>query len=192
QRGGFLLDGGHGRASVIPPVLCHMPVPEAWRFLLVLNRKGRGISGDPEDDAFAHLPQMDEDSAAEICRLVMMQVLPALAENDCAVFGTAITRVQGLVGRHFAGVQSGAYADPRVQDVLKFFSEHGATGIGQSSWGPTGFAIYPSETVAFHALRGARSRWPDGGSLDFVLCRAQNRPAEIHVDDALAGRIRSR
>ncbi|MGH8245450.1 MAG: beta-ribofuranosylaminobenzene 5'-phosphate synthase family protein, partial [Gammaproteobacteria bacterium] len=42
QRGGFLLDGGHGRASVIPPVLCHMPVPEAWRFLLVLNRKGRG------------------------------------------------------------------------------------------------------------------------------------------------------
>lgn len=192
QHGGFILDGGRGSLDAIPPVLCRLPVPEAWRFLLILNREGRGISGDPEDDAFAHLPQMDADCAAEICRLVLMQVLPALAEVDCGVFGSAITRIQDLIGRHFAGVQSGPYADPGVQDVLRFLSEQGAAGIGQSSWGPTGFAIYASETMAFHALRGVRDRWRDSRLLDFVLCRAQNQPAEIHVDDALAGRIRLR
>ncbi|MBI2969494.1 MAG: GHMP kinase [Gammaproteobacteria bacterium] len=190
--GGFVVDGGRGRPDGVPPIVARLPVPESWRFLLVVDRAESGMSGDPEDEAIAHLPDMEEGSAAESCRLVLMQVLPALAEADCPAFGSAITRIQELMGRHFAHLQRGQFADPKVQEFLRFFSGCGATGIGQSSWGPTGFAVYASEMEAFDALRRARAKWHDTGSLDFVLCRAQNLPAEIRVDDALAQRIRRR
>jgi len=48
--GGFIIDGGHSEETLIPPVLCQVPIPEPWRFMLVLDTSRRGLSetGWPE------------------------------------------------------------------------------------------------------------------------------------------------
>jgi len=66
--------------------------------------------------------------------------------------------------------------------------EIGAAGIGQSSWGPTGFAIFASETGAFQALRDLRAVYADDAGLDFVLCRARNVPAVVRMDAVVSGK----
>ena len=58
-----------------------------------------------------------------------------------------------------------------------------APGMGQSSWGPTGFAIFPNETIAFRALKKIRDEWKAESRLRFVLSEGFNHQAEISVSE---------
>jgi len=117
-----------------------------------------------------------------------MQALPALAESDCERFGSAITEIQTLVGDHFAPVQGGRYCSQAVSEVLSWMPDLGATGVGQSSWGPTGFALFANETQAYQALRQARENWSQEPGLSFRLCRGRNQKAVISMEDDDAGK----
>lgn len=108
RAGGCVVDGGHGEATIVPPVLARLPVPEQWRVLLVLDRSREGLSGAVERAAFANLPPMAESIAARLCRWVLMQALPALAEADLPRFGDAVTRIQQAVGDHLRLRRAGA------------------------------------------------------------------------------------
>jgi len=183
--GGFIVDGGRGESTDIPPVITHLPFPEEWRVLLVFDKDVEGISGNPEKQIFNELLPMTGEVSGRICRLVLMQVLPALAENNCVDFGSAITEIQTMVGEHFSDAQNGHYSSQRVAEIMHWLSDNGATGIGQSSWGPTGFAIYPNELEAYSALQSVRKNWQEEKNLDFCLCTARNRMADVIVDGQL-------
>ena len=83
-----------------------------------------------EKEIFDELPPMSEEVSGRICRLVLMQVLPALAEKNCSKFGSAITEIQTLVGEHFSDAQNGHYSSQRVAEIMHWLSDRGATGIG--------------------------------------------------------------
>jgi beta-RFAP synthase len=185
RAGGLIVDGGRGAQTAPPPVISRLPVPDNWRFLLVLDRDRQGLHGEHERRAFDTLGRMDDGQAAELCRMALMQALPAAAENDCAAFGAAITGMQQRLGAFFAGPQNGAYTSPRVAAAITGLLARGAAGGGQTSWGPTGFAIYPSETEGFQALRRARREYRNQQALEFQLCRPRNRPAEITRSETL-------
>jgi predicted sugar kinase len=55
----------------------------------------------------------------------------------------------------------------------------GIVGVGQSSWGPTGFAIVGNEAQATALVRAAQSRW--NGSLQFEVCSGRNRGGEVEL-----------
>ncbi|HHH45015.1 MAG TPA: GHMP kinase [Gammaproteobacteria bacterium] len=179
--GGFLIDGGRGARNVPPPVILHTAFPETWRLLLVFDESGTGIHGSEEKAAFRALPVFPAHQAATLCRLVMMQALPALAEQDCESFGNAISRLQQVVGDYFAPAQCGRYASPEVARVLDWLAEQDISGVGQSSWGPTGFAIIDSQLRADALLRAAEERFSDNPRLRFTLCRARNRGSRIRT-----------
>jgi len=115
-----------------------------------------------------------------------MQVLPALAEKNCVDFGSAITEIQNMVGEHFSDAQDGHYSSKRVAEIMHWLSDNGATGIEQSSWGPTSVAIYPNELEAYSALQSVRKNWQEEKNLDFCLCTARNRMADVIIDGQLA------
>jgi len=186
--GGFLVDGGRGSDTDVPPVICRLHFPDSWRILLIFDSGRQGMHGSSETRAFRELPPMSEDRSAQMCRLTLMQLLPALAEGNCKLFGSAISEIQCHVGDHFAAAQGGRYYSPRVAEVLPWLSEQGATGIGQSSWGPTGFALFPNETKAYQALKKAREEWQYESSLSFKVCRARNQKAEISAEDVAGSR----
>jgi len=183
--GGFILDGGHNDATAMPPVLFQLPIPDTWRFILVLDTEQRGLSGRDEVKAFKHLPPMQETVAGNICRRVLMQALPAIREDNCAAFGEAITAVQTMNGEYFSAAQGGQYSSEAVAEVVRYLQAHGATGAGQSSWGPTGFAIYPNETAGYQAMRQAREQLAADSHIELKLCRARNAPADVDIQEAV-------
>jgi beta-ribofuranosylaminobenzene 5'-phosphate synthase len=179
ETGGFIVDGGRGQDDSPPRVVSRLSFPEAWRILLVFDSLDQGIHGSNESAAFEALPNFPVESAAHLCRLVMMQLLPSLADANLVGFGHAVTALQQTVGDHFAPAQGGRYASPAVAEALAWMESEGAAGVGQSSWGPTGFAILGTEHEAERLLRQARERWPDHGRLSFMVCRGMNCGATI-------------
>ena len=178
QHGGLVLDGGKGAGAGPPPILARLRVPEAWRVLLLVERTHQGLSGREEVEAFAALPPMAATAAGELCRLTVMQMLPAAAEGDLPAFGAAVTRMQEIVGDYFAPAQGSRVTSPRVASALARLAALGATGLGQSSWGPTGFAFLDGEQAAVHAAATLAAD-AAGAGLDIMICRGLNRGAIV-------------
>lgn len=185
EHGGFVVDGGRGQRDAPPALISRLAFPAHWRFVLVFDPAYAGLHGDAEKQAFAALPAFPESGAAHLCRLTLMQALPALAEGDIAGFGAAIGEIQRTVGDHFAPAQNGRYASPRVTRALDWLTASGAAGVGQSSWGPTGFALTDSDERAHALARRARIDLAADG-LEFVVCAARNRGADIHAETGAA------
>jgi beta-RFAP synthase len=175
--GGLVVDGGRGPATGVAPVIARLPFPDEWRVLLLLDSTRQGAHGRDEIEAFAALPEFPEEVAAHLCRLVLMKALPALAERDLAGFGTAIAELQQRLGDYFSAAQGGSrFTSPQVAASLDLLTREGAYGIGQSSWGPTGFAFAASQVEANRLVNIAREH--DEG-LDIRVCKGLNRGAEI-------------
>lgn len=148
-QGGFIVDGGKGGSDAPPPVLIRLPFPPDWRIILVLDPRETGVHGDRETRAFATLAPMPRATAAHLSHLVLLQAAPAVAEADIAGFGVAIAEIQRIVGAHFSAAQGGsAWSSAAVGRVVEKLAGAGATGEGQSSWGPTGFAFVETEKQA--------------------------------------------
>lgn len=179
HRGGVVVDGGHGNQLGVAPIVSHLPFPEHWRILVIFDRQRRGVHGVDEVSAFAGLTPMPEADTARICWLVLMKALPALAEHDIVSFGAAITELQARLGDYFARAQGGsAFTSSAVAAVLAGLDASGAYGIGQSSWGPTGFAFAPSAEEAERLAKLAKEH-PAAGGLDIRICSGLNRGAAI-------------
>ncbi len=182
ESGGLVVDAGIGPSGEIPPAVARVSFPADWRVLLVLDQRVQGAHGEAERQAFARLPRMSANSAGEICRRTLMQILPAAAERDFAAFGQGVCRVQEIVGDHFAPVQGGGqFASAAVAAVEEKLAAHGATGIGQSSWGPTGFAFARDPDHA-HFLAGRALDVCEPG-VRIIICEARDRGAEIREDE---------
>jgi beta-ribofuranosylaminobenzene 5'-phosphate synthase len=180
--GGVVVDGGRGEAMAPAPIVSRVPFPDAWRIVLMLDPGRTGVHGDDETAAFARLPPFRGADAAHICRLVLMQALPALVEADIAAFGGAIKEMQQLLGAHFAPLQGGEpFSSPDVAAALDLIEGEGAHGIGQSSWGPTGFAFVRSQDEAERLIGLARSH-PRCRGLDIRACKGLNHGADIAID----------
>jgi beta-ribofuranosylaminobenzene 5'-phosphate synthase len=179
HHGGLVVDGGRGSQPRPAPIISRLAFPDHWRVLVILDPTRRGLHGAEEIGAFATLPRMSETDAARMCRLVLMKALPALAEHDLTNFGAAIRGLQMAVGDYFAEAQGGSrFSSPAIAAVLDALDREGAHGIGQSSWGPTGFAFASSADEALRFATIARQH-PSSGSLDIRICRGLNHGAEI-------------
>jgi beta-ribofuranosylaminobenzene 5'-phosphate synthase len=186
HRGGLVVDGGCATGKAPAPVVSHIRFPDRWRAIVVLDPARRGIHGAEEAAAFGRLPPFPEDAAARLCRLVIMKMLPAAAEEDIASFGAAVTEIQSCLGSYFAAAQGGSpFTSPDVAAVLAALDREGACGIGQSSWGPTGFAFSPASAEGDRLAAIAR-RHPRGQGLDIRVCAGFNYAAAIAIDRASA------
>jgi beta-RFAP synthase len=179
EHGGLVVDGGRGLTRTTAPIVSRMPFPEPWRILLVLDRHRQGVHGLAERESFNMLAPFSDSDAGHLCRLVLMQALPALVECDIAAFGSAIKDIQGCMGDYFAPLQGGSrFCSPDVAGALDLLEREGAIGIGQSSWGPTGFAFAPSAEAAERLLSYAR-RDERCRDLDLHSYSGLNRGADI-------------
>jgi beta-ribofuranosylaminobenzene 5'-phosphate synthase len=185
EQGGFLVDGGHSlwpRLAALdtpPPLLARADFPPAWRVLLILDDHAEGLHGHAERAAFEALPAFPRASAEQLSHAVLMQALPALAEEDLPQFGAAITELQQVVGDYFAPAQGGRYASPAVAEVLRHLALEGVVGYGQSSWGPTGFALFASDEAAQDWRARLTAKFAHQKGLSFAVVAGRNRGAEV-------------
>jgi len=212
DRGGLLLDGGPSAHGMPAPVLSRIPLPPAWRVLVVQDSAHQGLSGADERNAIATLSPLPRLLAADICHQVLMRVLPGAAGAEFAPFASGINRIQQVLGEHFASAQGGsAFTSPAVGHLLEWIggtsrgrsgagddhrSGHGApqvgesaAAIGQSSWGPTGFAILSSQAQAEAAVQAARAAMVVAPSLTLRIVSGRNSGASV-IDQRSAPRVR--
>jgi beta-ribofuranosylaminobenzene 5'-phosphate synthase len=178
DHGGLLLDGGPRADGSPAAVLARIAMPTAWRALLVLDPRVDGLSGVAEKAALATLAPLPRAAAADICHQVLMRVLPGAAGGEFAPFAAGVSRMQEVLGAHFAPAQDGrAFTSEAVGRLLRWIAAHASAGIGQSSWGPAGFAFLPSEAQARTVLEQARAAGVVDPALDILVVAARNHGA---------------
>jgi beta-RFAP synthase len=163
--GGFLVEGGKGAGTLISPLIARAEFPEDWRVLLVLSSGKPGCHGQAETQAFAELAQLEggllttvESQLEVLCRLTLLGMLPALHDADLTVFGDSLYEFNRRVGEMFRPVQAGIYSHPGTEEVVDYLRREGVHGAGQSSWGPTVFAVTEADR-AEHLARLLRQRF---------------------------------
>jgi beta-RFAP synthase len=150
-RGGLIVEGGKRDADAPSVLLARYDFPEDWRIVLARPQVASSPwTGPRERQAFARARQTDTMLALteRMCRVLVLGLLPGLLERDCATFGDALHEYNRLAGRMFADDQGGDYASAEVNELIATVRGVGVRGVGQSSWGPTVFAICPDEDAA--------------------------------------------
>ncbi len=178
DQGGLIIDGGRALNTTLPPILARYDFPKEWRILLIFDDQQIGVHGNEERIAFNELPQFSENLAAHLCRHVLMQAMPALVEKDLNAFGQSIQELQAHVGDYFAPTQGGRYASKRVEKALQHIASIGVSCFGQSSWGPTGFAVFENSEQAVNCLNELKTKFTE---LNWRICSARNDGAKVKV-----------
>lgn len=146
--GGFLIEAGKHESSAISPLAFQAPFPEAWRILLVTPQDRAGISGAVEVDAIQRLGPMPVELTEKLCRLALMQLAPAVLEQNFSEFASGLTKFGHTVGAFFEPAQGGVLAHPRMRELEQLLLSQGVEGIAQTSWGPTLSIVCPGITDA--------------------------------------------
>lgn len=193
DQGGLLVDGGPGLDGAPAPLLSRIALPEAWRIVVAQDQSQAGLFGPEEKQAIAGLAPLPRAKAADICHQVMMRVLPGASCDEFEAFAAGVTHIQDVLGEHFAPAQGGrAYTSAAVGQLVQWIGEascswgrgaqaparHGAA-IGQSSWGPTGFAILPSQAQAESLVQAARQAGLVAPGLAVSVVRGRNAGAVL-------------
>jgi beta-RFAP synthase len=175
EHGGFLVEAGQARPGTLGPLVARCPFPRDWRVVLA-RPEGTGTHGLQEQSVIAQLAT-PAVSVEVLCRLALLGMLPALEEGDVDAFGEALFDFNARAGEVFAPVQGGIYASPAVADLVAFIRGRGVRGAGQSSWGPTVFAVVASEVDGLELARALRLKF--GEALHVLLTRAADRGAVL-------------
>jgi len=181
EQGGIVVDGGRGKDTITPPVISHMDIPQDWRFILVLDKRGQGLHGEHEINAFKKLLPFPQEEAQRLCYLLLMQGLPAVAEDNIDQFGDVITQLQHSVGQHFSAAQGGVFTSLEVAEAMQWLQQQGAVAIGQTSWGPTGFCAVDSPTKADALVADMQKKYAHFSNLSFIVTAARNSGGEIFI-----------
>ncbi|MGD9159951.1 MAG: hypothetical protein PVG39_16165 [Desulfobacteraceae bacterium] len=186
EKGGFIIDGGKKRISdkkisaEPPKALLRYNFPLSWHFVLVIPEKKVGLSGKQEKEAMGYLSPSRKISE-EICRMVMMQLLPSLIEEDIEKFGKAVSEIDIKTGTFFKPVQGGIYSEKSSYDIIRQMIESGAAGAGQSSWGPAVYGLAHKNDVPQLAeeMKDFMKRKKING--DVITTQARNRGAKVDI-----------
>ncbi|MES2579375.1 MAG: beta-ribofuranosylaminobenzene 5'-phosphate synthase family protein [Pseudomonadota bacterium] len=194
EQGGLVLDGGRNAHQnntqesssqennrQVPPIIARHHFPQEWPVLLIMDSDDQGVFGDAELQAFETLTHADLATAQALSHRVLMQALPAIVERDYAQFSQAIHALQLATGAYFSAAQGGHYKSARVAEVLDFLNAQGVICAGQSSWGPTGFAIFENDNIANKMLNQLQQSFSKFSQLRFQLMRAKNTGATIQL-----------
>jgi beta-RFAP synthase len=183
ELGGLIVDGGRKNETDIPPLVARLPFPDDWSILIARPPGERGLHGPDENRAFAERPAFPTAITDALCRLVLLEILPAVIERDLPAFGAALSAVQARVGAYFADSQGGVYSAPGGSRIAELLRRAGFEGVGQSSWGPTlyAFSALPCEEIEVRLESLRLEPALDGFTLS--MTQAANHGAVVSSDE---------
>jgi beta-RFAP synthase len=174
------LDGGVSKESTLPVSLIRHPIPNEWRFIIAIPKLEGRITGNEERALLDSVSPPEVGHVSDICRIILLELLPALVERDIHSFGSALTDVQRMVGEVFRPVQGGVYASARLEKLAQTMLDAGAYGVGQSSWGPTIYGLVDAGGRADRVMKALRGELNDG---DVFTAEPRNTGANITLEE---------
>ncbi len=179
ETGGFIFDGGHkfsekkdflpSSASKLPPapVLLRKDFPD-WDIVVAIPEQ-KGASLKDEVNIFQKECPVPLSEVEKLSHIILMQLLPALVEEDIATFGESINKIQE-VGFKKKEVE----LQPISAKLMEVLRENGAHGAGMSSFGP---AVYAFGEDAGNLVKTAQEFL--GGKGRVFITKARNEGARI-------------
>lgn len=152
--GGFIADGGRiieekENDNYLPPILFKEKIPEDWCFIIIIPSINKEkMSGKKEIKTFKELKKMDITTSAENCHHLLLGMLPALKEKDIKRFSYHLNKIEDNVADYFSEIQSGRYTSDYGEEIISFLEDNNILGRGQSSWGPTLYALLENKKRA--------------------------------------------
>jgi len=192
EEGGFVLDAGHPTARFttarpevgqwsVPPVAARHPIPDDWRFLLVVPDTPAGPSGDAEDRSMRSVVESAPPSPSDrLAGVVTRRVLPAITESSVERFGAAVAEIGRLNGTWYADEQGGVYRPPAGELVASLDDDPAVYGAGQSSWGPAVYGVTDAERAT--AARTAGREALDAAGVDGRVLVAEGRNRGVRTE----------
>jgi len=156
EQGGFVMDAGHrtdAKPEFLPshyskagppPLVMRSPIPENWYFVVTTPVIGQGLSGEKEADVFRKHCPIPRVEVERLSHLILMKLLPAVADDDIVAFGSALRTIQAL---GFKRIEN-ELQDEVVKKLYDFYYEQNALGAGLSSFGPTTYALVDGKAAA--------------------------------------------
>ena len=137
-----------------------------------------GLHGDHERRAFERLPAVPLSVTDQLCREVLLQLLPTAREERFDEFAESLFRFGHLAGLCFASEQTGAFASDRLQRLVDLLRSHGIRGVGQSSLGPTLFALVAGESEAQSLVEWLQCQ-PEADELELIVAAPAGSGATV-------------
>ncbi|OUV02849.1 MAG: hypothetical protein CBC42_04910 [Betaproteobacteria bacterium TMED82] len=174
--GGFLIDAGKNNEKTDPPpLIARAEFPKEWPLLLILKKDVTGLHGEKEKFALQHLICDSSVSVDQVCRKVFLGVLPAILERDFESFSAGLNFIQDYMGELFYKSQGRSkFLSPEINNLLGWLKKNFLVSIGQSSWGPTGFAFFKDEVSLAKALTAANKKLVINETLELRVVKAKN------------------
>ncbi len=176
--GGMIVERGKAAGETLAPLECRVPFPTAWPILLVRPTGGQGLSGAAERRAFGTLPPVDSATRRHLVRLAREQLIPAVEQNDFERFSSHLYEYGQVAGTCFAQIQGGPYNGPELTMLVERIRELGIPGVGQSSWGPTLFAVARDRRQAETVAMELRHHFAPA-EISITVTRADNVGAKV-------------
>jgi beta-RFAP synthase len=180
--GGLVVEQGKLPGEPISPLDCRVDVPAQWRFVLIRPIALAGLAGEEEAEAIALLPDIAEAVHTELVCEVREHLVPGAATADFAEFSKSLYRYGSLAGGCFAARQGGPYNGPVLTALVDRIRSLGYVGVGQSSWGPTLFAL-AADQQSGEALAAQLSSERQFGKLAVAVTAPCNSGARIVITD---------
>ncbi len=176
EQGGVLVDTGKTN-DALPQIALRHDFPDDWRVLLVNDTAKTGVHGEAELQAF----QLLKPAQNSLRDMMFNHMMPALQRGDLLAFGAYMADLQAYNGDYFAPVQGGQYASHDVADVLSDLQNQGVVCAGQSSWGPSGFAVVGSVQQAQSLQKQVQLAFNHKPNICVQICKGKNTGASIQV-----------
>jgi beta-RFAP synthase len=180
-QGGLIVEAGKTSDSPVSPLVTRVELPAAWRFVLIGSNQPPGLSGDAEQQAFDQLPPVPAEVTEQLTDEIDESLVPAARSGDFEPFSASLYRYGHAAGNCFASRQGGPYAGPRLCRQIDRLRELGVQGVGQTSWGPTLFALLDSQASAEQLIERLRSDQEFDGAA-FSIAAPDNTGARIRVE----------
>lgn len=183
-QGGLLFEGGKSEEEPLSELQCRVDFSDAWRIVLIRPLDFQGVAGTREEEYFTQAPIDSDSHAEEMTTLAREVLIPSAFEADFAAFSAALFRYGWLAGEAFAFAQGDVFSHPQARQRVEDLRRRGVTGVGQSSWGPTLFALLPNESDAQRLVDECRAEALYAGC-EWTITAARNRGADIRSGVAL-------
>lgn len=184
EKGGFVVDGGHrfkdkgaflpSAASKVPPgpVLFREDFPD-WDIVIALPNE-KGMHDQEEIEIFKKFCPLPIEEVREISHIVLMQMMPAVIEEDIESFGAAINHVQTVgFNKRESLIWPGF-----VKNIASFLRSQ-CYGAGVSSFGPVVYALVDNREEGRQLQTEVQKMLDESVGGVTMMIRAKNSGAEI-------------
>jgi len=194
EKGGFIVDAGHEfgkgkeKETFLPSsaskeanpalTILRYPIPENWRFVLVIPNVKKGAYGDEEISIFQSHAPIPKEEVNEVSHQILMKIVPGIMKNDLECFGEGLKRIQNI---GFKKIEISLQHEI-VKKTLTFFEEYGVKAFGMSSFGPSVIGIVESDDEANNLLKAVQLHLNGNGD-HIYLCKPNNYGAKIEFVD---------